>query len=108
MEEAQVTVSNSPLRIGLDEKTCAMVLQSEDCADEEENLGMKIQERGGGSGDTTAVEGLVRLRKWFHEPVPSRQEPLHDLLQELSDSYNPNKKKSASEKFHGKDVDDQF
>lgn len=40
-EEAQVDGSNSPIHIRLDEKTCAVVLQSEECVDEEGNLGMK-------------------------------------------------------------------
>lgn len=42
------------------------------------------------------------MKKWFHEPVPSRQEPLHNQLQEVSDSFNPKKKKIAREKTPGK------
>ncbi|XP_070041206.1 uncharacterized protein [Nicotiana tomentosiformis] len=69
-----------------------MVFWSEEVAEEE---GSVTKEGDGGSGDTTATEGLVRLRKRFQEPIQSRKEPIHDLLQKVSDSYNPRKKKKT-------------
>ncbi|XP_070015707.1 intracellular protein transport protein USO1-like [Nicotiana sylvestris] len=89
-EEERLVGSTSPTHIGLNDKIWAMVLWSEKSVDEEEI----VEVGGSGSGDTTATKGLVRLRKRFQELVPSRKEPLHDLLQKVSDSYNPKKKKS--------------
>lgn len=69
--------STSLTLVGLKEETWAMVLLSEESVDQEKIVRI---EGGGGSGDTIAAKGLVRLRKRFQEPIPSRKEPLHDIL----------------------------
>ncbi|XP_070043255.1 uncharacterized protein [Nicotiana tomentosiformis] len=95
-EMGKGVVESLPILVGLTEETRAMVLWSEESAEEEENLREK-----GGSVSGEAVEGLVRLWKRFQEPVSSVQEPLEDLLKRVSDSYNPKRKKSSEVKIPG-------
>nr|XP_016486999.1 PREDICTED: transcription initiation factor IIE subunit alpha-like [Nicotiana tabacum] len=71
---------------------------SEEVVEEEESW---REEGGSGSGDASAIDGLVRLRKRFQELVPSVKEPLEELLKKVSDSYNPKKKKSSGVKIPG-------
>lgn len=54
-EEEQVVESNLLTRIGLDMKIGAMVVRSEESANNSENLEIETHERGGGSGDATAA-----------------------------------------------------
>nr|XP_016445372.1 PREDICTED: ABC transporter F family member 4-like [Nicotiana tabacum] len=61
-------VESSPTPAEMTEETGAMVLWSEDAAEEEERWREK---EGSGAGDASAAEGLVKLRKRFEEPVPS-------------------------------------
>ncbi|XP_019261165.1 PREDICTED: titin-like [Nicotiana attenuata] len=79
-----------------EQETGEMVLWSEEPVDEEESW---REERGSGSSDASAAEGLVRLRKRFQEPVPSMKEPLEEFLKKVSDRYNPKKKKSSGDKI---------
>ncbi|XP_070032833.1 uncharacterized protein [Nicotiana tomentosiformis] len=73
--EERVAGSPSPILEGLNDEVGAMIVLSEEISDNEEtmneSMGIESQEIGDGSDDSSAIDGLVRLRKWFHEPVPS-------------------------------------
>nr|XP_033516177.1 uncharacterized protein LOC117280567 [Nicotiana tomentosiformis] len=70
-----------------------------------ESMGIESQDIGDSSGDKRAADGLVRLRKQFHEPVHSlaKIDKSLDLVQNVSDSYNQ-KKKSKVGKTAGKSM----
>ncbi|XP_019262737.1 PREDICTED: eukaryotic translation initiation factor 5B-like [Nicotiana attenuata] len=72
--------------------------------DESANRGKSVEIGSSGSRDTTTAERLASLRKRFQEPIPSRKEPLHDLLQKVFYSYNPKKKQSTRVKIPGKEM----
>ncbi|XP_070008475.1 uncharacterized protein [Nicotiana sylvestris] len=74
----------------------AMVVWGEELAEIEENL-----RKTRGSGSTKATDGLVQLGTNVYEPVPSEQETLADLLKRVTESYNPNKKRSSGVKTPG-------
>ncbi|XP_070044828.1 uncharacterized protein [Nicotiana tomentosiformis] len=90
---------SSPTPVGLTEEINGIMICSEEVVEEEESL---REEKVSETGDASAMEGMVRLRKRFQEPVSSEKEPLHDFLKRVSDSYNPKKKKSPGVKIHEK------
>ncbi|XP_070050269.1 uncharacterized protein [Nicotiana tomentosiformis] len=96
--EERVVGSPSPTLVSLTKEAGAMIVLSEEISDNEETMNesmeLESQEIGDGSGDRSAADRLVRLRKRFHEPVPSlaKIDECPDLLQKVSDSYNQKKK----------------
>lgn len=47
----------------------------------------------GGNGSRGAAKGLVQLGKDAQEPISFERETLADLVRNVSDSYNPKRKK---------------